>query len=286
MGMGMGALPPMGAMPPMGGMPPPTGALPPALPVEQCTLPDFSNAVVSHSNLGGYGPDSGPQNLRFKDVGPIPASVVAANPDKFSAGDKYDVVVTTKEGEGSKYIPSWSKREGYQTGLNKINGAMGAIVLKSDEAVDLTFSLVETVNGKDESVVLPDFYLGIFDMDSSKSAHEQVTVSGFESILVEEDAEYEELALTTKGENNADENKHVVTSKRLGYECDNPRQTSEAVLSNEVSCMSQTVTPRRRHFKMRFKNTDHFDLSFATLDRGGRRSGKGGRVFEFAGVCV
>ena len=60
---------------------------------------DFYSAELSHNNLGGYGPDTGDENLRFAGV--------ATTDD----GRTLDLVVTADSG----YEPS-------NTAMNKING--------------------------------------------------------------------------------------------------------------------------------------------------------------------
>ena len=88
---------------------------------EQGAVPiDFSNAVVLQNNLGGAGPDSGDEILRYGGVGAVD-------------GMAYDMVVSVAEGEYSCDDHSCAAR---------VQGDFGVISLSFGSRAKLLFRFV------------------------------------------------------------------------------------------------------------------------------------------------
>jgi len=111
---------------------------------------DVFGSTISHSNLGGIGPDGGVEELRYSNAG---TSAVTGVP--------FDMVVKVSSGTYSGG-PS----------ANGKNGKFGQINIKCNAApadptfagpADFTFSFVKP--GTDTPVVLEEVHFAIFDLD-------------------------------------------------------------------------------------------------------------------------
>jgi len=119
--------------------------------------------TVSHSNLGGAGPDGGPEDLVFADV-----------------AENTNMVITAT----SPYTPNMLN----PTGGVLRNGArqgFGVINMASGSSVDLTFSLVDSRDGSPK--VFDDFVITFFDGDHGMGheSRESITVHGMSSFVVD-----------------------------------------------------------------------------------------------------
>merc|ERR1719248_497887 len=127
---------------------------------------DFSASSVVHNNLGGSGPDSGPEHIRY-------ASVAAVQ------GRPVDLLVsTTSQG----YTPEFSGGNGRQ-------GGMGLISMKSGAEVDLKFQFVES--GSNTPASLDSFTFAFLDFDRwiGGKGVECIKISGFDDYQVASDTE-------------------------------------------------------------------------------------------------
>jgi len=120
---------------------------------------DLSRASVTHSNLGGAGPDSGAETLVFANVFPNTNLVVSAS---------------------SAYTPNLLNANG---GVlhNGLHGGFGVINMACDGSADLTFTFVDSSSG--QPVVPSPFLFTWFDSDHGMAheSREAITVSGFSS---------------------------------------------------------------------------------------------------------
>merc|ERR1719162_88192 len=155
MGMGMGMGRPEPAVPP-------TDLSSPEI-VEELGLCERSLQFnsVSHSNLGGAGPDAGHEHITFTGV-----------------AENTDMVVTAI----SPYTPNMlnptggSLRNGAHQGFGRINMASGS-------QVDLTFNFVDSRNGA--AKVMEDFVITFFDADHGMGheSRETMTIGGLTSFV-------------------------------------------------------------------------------------------------------
>jgi len=132
-----------------------------------CDAPvDFMQASVSHSNLGGAGPDAGEESLVFSNVMPNTNLVITAT---------------------SAYTPNSVNAQG---GIlrNDIKNGFGAINLASGSSVDLQFQFQDAVTGSPK--VIDQFLFTFFDADHGMAheSREAVTVSGFSSYKISNDS--------------------------------------------------------------------------------------------------
>lgn len=120
---------------------------------------DLAHATVSHSNLGGAGPDGGPETLVYSAVFP-----------------NTDLVISST----SPYTPNLLNANG---GVlhNGLKGGFGVINMACDGTVDLTFSFVDSTSG--QPVTPAPFLFTWFDSDHGMAheSREAITVAGFSS---------------------------------------------------------------------------------------------------------
>jgi len=123
------------------------------LPCNICTSStkvDLSNVV--QNNLGGLGPDSGAEEIRYKN---------AIDLD----GRKVDVVLTA-EGD-------------YKTPKSSVNGnnagGFGKFTMKTKTSTNFKFSLVDATTG--EPVGIKDLALTFYDLDQAKNSRQQETIT-------------------------------------------------------------------------------------------------------------
>jgi len=144
-----------------------------------------------HSNLGGKGPDSGAEEMRFHSV---------ANID----GVQMDLVIVAN----SKYKPKKPEN-------NVASNGIGAINLDGGQKVRLTFSLVKTGTNEEITLNIP-FKMSFLDMDKGKKGNiETATVCGADNIYVREASELRTEAGLT-------EDCHIITAGAPGTGADNP----------------------------------------------------------------
>jgi len=168
---------------------------------------DLSQATVSHSNLGGAGPDGGPETLVYSGVFHVHERVI-------------DLVVSAT----SPYTPNLLNANG---GVlhNGLHGGFGVINVACDGSVDLLFTFVDQATGA--ATIPPPFLFTWFDSDHGMAheSRESITANGFSSYhitdmssldIVEVGEGLSELALA-EGEGSA-----TFTSTMRGGKVDNP----------------------------------------------------------------
>jgi len=121
---------------------------------------DFSNWTIKdnvHSNIGGVGPDSGEQSLRFVNI-------------TSGGGQAVDLVVTSN----STYEAHNNQQNGIVYGGK---GGFGVINMKSDKtgtnSVEFLFNLF--LSGTNTSVALKSCYFTMYDTDGSTTSEESIT---------------------------------------------------------------------------------------------------------------
>ena len=118
-------------------------------PVGESLLIDFDNAELTHSNLGGFGPDTGDENVRFAGVGQwVP-----------SLGDDtitMDLVISE--------FSSTAGYEPYNTERTMINGKFGQINMGAERSALLQFCWQDSTTG--DPVVVDKFGFVFHDFDN------------------------------------------------------------------------------------------------------------------------
>jgi len=133
------------------------GALPEVCDATKCVQKkdcSLSFHKVVQNNLGGVGPDTGAQELRYDSICDV--------------NGKIDMVVTA--------VTPYSANNPSKNG---ISGLYGNINLLGGTKVDLNFQFVKS--GTLEPVSLPTTDLTMFDMDGKTGVQEVVTASGYDS---------------------------------------------------------------------------------------------------------
>lgn len=168
---------------------------------------DLAHATISHSNLGGAGPDGDAETLVYSGV--------------FNAhGVTIDLVISAT----SPYTPNLLNANG---GVmhNGLHGGFGVINIACDGSVDLLFSFVDAATGAPVSP--PPFLFTWFDSDHGMAheSRESITVNGFSSYHI---TDMSSLAITEVGEGLGElalaegEGSATFTSTMRGGKVDNP----------------------------------------------------------------
>jgi len=217
---------------------------------------DLSSGAVTHSNLGGAGPDGGAETLVYSGV--------------FQAGGAaLDMVVSAT----SPYTPNLLNANG---GVlhNGLHGGFGVINMACDGSVDLLFSFVDQATGA--PVVPPPFLFTWFDSDHGMAheSRESITVNGFSSYhitdmssldIVEVGEQLSEVALAEA------EGAATFTSTMRGGKVDNP-----------VSPLHLTRLQADRTLSILFSGKSSFTV---TLTETGYANPQG-RNFYFSGTSA
>jgi len=121
---------------------------------------DFTTATVSENNLGGQGPLTGAEEIRYSRIGTT------------KSGDVFDVVVTT--------LGPYERMQRSDT--NGISGQFGAInVAPSNASSDYTgasdFKFSFMAPGTNTPVVVEEIHMALFDLDKGSDACTEFTTS-------------------------------------------------------------------------------------------------------------
>jgi hypothetical protein len=217
---------------------------------------DLAGATVTHSNLGGAGPDSGAETLVYSNVFPNTDLVISAS---------------------SAYTPNLLNANG---GVlhNGLHAGFGVINMACDGSVDLTFTFVDSTSG--QPVVPSDFLFTWFDSDHGMAheSREAIATSGFSSYHMSDESA---LDITAVGDGlseaalAAGNGAATFTSTMRGGKVDNP-----------VSPMSLTRLQQDRAVALLFSGKSSFGV---TLTETGYANPQG-RNFYFSGssamVCA
>merc|ERR1712072_288651 len=122
---------------------------------------DLGKATLTHLNLGGLGPDSGLEGMRFTGGGE-------------HNGQEFDLLITSTN-FSSDFFPFSGKMH---------NGKFGWLFINRQTAVHLHFQIVQT--GTTTPFKLPKFYFTFYDIDadSDSNGEEKLTVSGLHQHIV------------------------------------------------------------------------------------------------------
>jgi len=216
---------------------------------DQARTLDLARATVSHSNLGGAGPDSGEETLVYSNVFPNIDMVVSAT---------------------STYTPNLLNANG---GVlhNGLHGGFGVINMACDGSVDLTFTFVDSTTR--QPTVPSPFLFTWFDSDHGMAheSRESITVSGFSSYHM---TDLSALDVTEVGQG-LDENALAAgngaatfTSTMRGGKVDNP-----------VSPLTLTRLQQDRTVALLFSGKSSFGVTLAETGYANPQ----GRNFYFSG---
>jgi len=217
---------------------------------------DLSSGTVSHSNLGGAGPDGGAETIVYSGV-------------FNSHGDVLDLVIRAT----SPYTPNLLNANG---GVlhNGLHGGFGVINMACDGSVDLEFSFVN--QGTGAPAVPPPFLFTWFDSDHgmAHTSRESITVHGFSSYHI---TDMSSLDITEVGEGLSEvalaegEGAATFTSTMRGGKVDNP-----------ISPLHLTRLQADRTLSMLFSSKSSFTV---TLAENGYANPQG-RNFYFSGASA
>lgn len=217
---------------------------------------DLSSGTISHSNLGGAGPDGGAETLVFSGV-------------FNSHGTVLDMVVSAT----SPYTPNLLNANG---GVlhNGLHGGFGVINMACDGSVDLVFSFVDQATGAPATP--PPFLFTWFDSDHGMAheSRESITVHGFSSYHI---TDMSSLDIAEVGEGLSEvalaeaEGAATFTSTMRGGRIDNP-----------VSPLHLTRLQADRTLSLLFSGKSSFTVTLAETGYANPQ----GRNFYFSGTSA
>lgn len=121
---------------------------------------DIAASTVTHSNLGGYGPDSGDETLVFSNAGTTPD------------GTDFDISIAADSG----YAVNNANANGIG---NKVFGKINILTNSSGVSSAFTFSLVDSAT--QQPVVLDEFAFSVYDFDMGASNNAEFAIaSGYD----------------------------------------------------------------------------------------------------------
>jgi len=186
----------------------------------------FEDAVLSCNNLGDQGPLEGPHYMRYEKAG------ILAN------GEPFDMTV---EALNADYVA-------LRPDLNGKRGKSGQINCQMEHEAHLKFTLVK--HNTYDPIVIPAFYISIFDIDKNMKTSETVSVGGYEELIIPENPEFN-VTYTPFGA--------TMTSFVNGFYCDNPVDPTDLKV---VECKGLQADQRKRAFQMLFKEKSSFEITF------------------------
>lgn len=219
---------------------------------------NFFESVVTHSNLGGVGPDSGAEELRYTNIGTVNGAVVDL---KVTAAGDYQKA-GTNNGKNEKYGR-----------INVLGGHSG----------DMTFTIV--ASGTDNEVEIGEIHFTILDIDTSTLGRmqEKVYISGFHSFSIDLDTEFQI--------ERADDGRTLFSASHHGHGCDNPTDPEQL---GQVTCPdpsnpgnTHVVDQSKRAVMVVYQNVASWTVTFSAtcdLNIGGSEDCSSGRNFFFAGT--
>jgi len=213
----------------------------------EAVLLDFEGATMLTNNLGGLGPTtSDPQEMRYGNIGEYPA------------GQPFDLKIVAQD--------PFVNLNGYVS-LNGIwrNLKFGNIALDNSgrgdgfvNEVKLTLSFLRP--GSETPVVLPEFFLAVFDVDASGTFRANQTLSGKGYTGYVTDVDTDLVA------SKADDGSTKFTA-------------TQADVTNPDDPMTATKKQRQNMVMYFYKEKSTFEFTFGLV-------GDGARNFNFAGKCA
>lgn len=189
---------------------------------------NFSASLVSHSNLGGAGPDDGDETLVYE-------SVFSKN------GMPVDLVISA----ASEYIPGESGKNGMH------GGVFGLVNLRVDSHVDLMFRFIDRAG---DPVEFGPFYFTFFDIDQGMAhgSRKSITAHGLSDFKLDE---HTELSLEY-----LDDTSVKFMSTERGNREDNPSNPS--TLTREAAQRTVTlIYPEVSEFFISLEEANYADPS-------------------------
>lgn len=184
----------------------------------------MDSATVLHSNLGGHGPDEGPESML---VGPVAPGI--------------NLEITAK----TPYTPNTINPRGGVLN-NKIHDKFIQINVATNTAVDLQFQLVDSSNGQPTTMDKFAFTMVDRDQGMSHESRESITVEGYSSYKAGSD-----VAVAAKEKNVA-----TFSSTLRGGNVDNP--TSPYALSGMAERRSAVLLFKdTSKFNLRIEESDY-----------------------------
>jgi hypothetical protein len=121
------------------------------------TKVDLSKTEVLQNNIGGYGPDSGSQELRFGGSQSAGTSSAGTSEN----GEPFDIVVTS---ESTDYNPG----PGVENGRWGKDYGKASVYASSDSGITGRFKFSFVQPGTNNPVTLSEIHLTVFDIDGTE----------------------------------------------------------------------------------------------------------------------
>lgn len=188
---------------------------------------NFTQATVTHSNLGGMGPDDGPETIVYQDLGQKDGEII-------------DMIITAS----SPYVPNDALKNGVHT------EHFGNLNLKVNHQVNLTFRFT---NRDGMPRVMDPFFLTFYDIDQGMSheSRESVSVWGFQQFKISEDSELDVIPLA--------DDAAVFQSTLRGGKVDNPKHPRFLTEMEEERTVVLTM-PATSEFQVTLTESNYADV--------------------------
>jgi hypothetical protein len=202
----------------------------------------LDTSKITNNNLGGYGPTSGAEEIRYSEIGKTPD------------GKLYDLVVKVPPGQTYKTIFA-KERNGVLGQLGNIN--VDVEVTAQNKGIQMTefdFSFRDSIT--DDEIVLDDFRMSFYDFDVNKAQnlHERVCIANdqfdpFTSTLPTKSDHIKVYPTLTNCAGKASSKGSVLLeSEGVGFLCDNPKEFDDLAdipcdkCFNKVQCGKAKVS--------------------------------------------
>ena len=193
---------------------------------------DFSGATMTHSNLGGEGPDDGDEKIRYEGVGDIDGVGLDLEVHEVAADAGYEYMA-------------------HNSASTMINGNFGQINMKADREATFEFCFLYSSSG--EHAVLDEFGFVYHDFDNGINDHERLRASGQAYYLTSDDlADADGPVPTQLDITTLDDGRVQFTSTEKGIGKDNAADPDDL-----------TELQKSRMLQLRYTNTACVTLSYS-----------------------
>lgn len=205
--------------------------------ISEAVILDFEKATMVQNNLGGKGPGSGAQEMRFGNIGEYPA------------GQPFEVVMSTSDRFESTYASFNGVTKFPKFGNIALNAAGSPSGFSGEIKVQVSF----VRPGSTTAVVLPEVFFAVFDVDGNTGLKNYQVLSGKGYAGYVTDVNTDLVASKT------DDGRTQFTATQVD-------------VPNPTDPMTATDKQRQSMVMYFYKNVSSFDVNLGVLGAGGARN--------------
>lgn len=205
--------------------------------ISQAVILDFEKATMVQNNLGGKGPGSGAQEMRFGNIGEYPA------------GQPFEVVMSTSD----RFESSVASFNGVTRFPKFGNIAMNTAGSPSGYSGEINVKVSFVRPGSTTAVILPEVFFAVFDVDGDPGLSNYQTVSskGYAGYVTDVNTELA-ASRTVDG--------------RTSF------TATQVNVPNPTDPMTATVKQRQSMVMYFYANVSNFEINLGVLGSGGARN--------------